>query len=309
MLRVIPNEDTIAQAGDIIRRGQLVAFPTETVYGLGADAKNPEAVARIYKVKGRPSDNPLIWHANRLESFESVVNFTADARKLAAAFWPGPFSMVLEGKEKGTQAVRVPSHPITRAIIEASGCIIAAPSANISGRPSPTCAQHVADDLEGAIEMLIDGGPTDEGLESTVVDLHTGEVRLLRPGAITLEMLRDVLGDTPCYAPDATDTPASEAPISPGMKYRHYAPEAPLILLVGPPDAVTDKLSSYTDGAGILRTYNKSPEYIAKNLFNQLRDFDRQNVPLILAEGVAEEGIGLAIMNRLRKAAAEVIYL
>jgi len=303
---VPPLPENIARAAEIIRAGGLVAFPTETVYGLGADAQNPDAVAKVYQVKGRPSDNPLIWHGNALEDFEGVAECTALARRLADAFWPGALTMILNG-ENGTLAVRVPSHPVARSLLAASGCLIAAPSANISGRPSPTRAAHVMHDLSGKIEMVIDGGAAEKGVESTVVDLHSGAVRLLRPGAVSLEMLRSVAGEV-IYEPDAEGEDAK--PLSPGMKYKHYSPKAAVLLLVGPPEAVTAKAAEYdSTKTGILRTHNDSPETVARQLFDRLRQFDEDGAELILAEGVSEEGIGLAVMNRLRKAAAEVIYL
>jgi L-threonylcarbamoyladenylate synthase len=308
-----PDGAVISRAAEILRQGGLVAFPTETVYGLGADASNGPAVAKIYKVKGRPSDNPLIWHGVSVRQLEGAAQFSGEALRLAEAYWPGPLTLVLNSTVPGsgeTVAVRVPSHPVTRELIEASGCIIAAPSANLSGRPSPTRARHVIKDLGGAIEMIIDGGPSQNGLESTVVDLHTeGSPRLLRPGAVTPEMIKNVLGKLDC--PDTNRLTEGEAPLSPGMKYRHYAPQAPLILLIGSPKAVSEKIESYAanPSAGIFRTSHEKPEDIAKTLFDRLRGFDDAGASVIIAEGVKEEGIGLAIMNRLKKAAAEVIYL
>ena len=312
MLRIVidadnPEPDKLAQAGEIIRRGGLVAFPTETVYGLGADALNEEAVARIYKVKGRPSDNPLIRHANRAEDFYKHVIFCDTAHRLADTFWPGSLTLVLNKADgTGTLAVRVPQHNIARGLIEASGCIIAAPSANLSGRPSPTKAEHVAEDFpNGEIDMLIDGGAASKGLESTVVDLHTHVPRLLRPGAVSLEMLKDAIGEIDCPTQDMS----GEAPLSPGMKYRHYAPKAPLTLLIGTPDAVSDAVKNHAGNTGVIRTHNIEAETTARTLFDKLRQFDRDGVSRIIVEGVSEAGIGLAIMNRLKKAAAEVIYL
>ena len=329
----MPDKAVINQAAEILRRGGLIAFPTETVYGLGANAQNPEAVARIYQVKGRPSDNPLIWHGNSLEDFEGIADFSAGAsmdtssgvfsnvQKLAKAFWPGPLTMVLPlisgtchdiftDTSQKTIAIRVSSHPITRVLIAASGCIIAAPSANLSGRPSPTRAKHVIEDLDGAIEMIIDGGPAQNGLESSVIDLSSGKIpRLLRPGAITLEMLQSVIGKV-----DFSELSVSgdAAPLSPGMKYRHYAPKATLILVIGSPEGVSAKAKAYKDKGetvGLLTTSKDTLQTVAQNLFEQLRQFDAMGVSVIVAEGVKEEGIGLAIMNRLKKAAAEVIYL
>jgi len=307
-----PDSAVVGQAAEILRQGGLVAFPTETVYGLGVNAQDAEAVARVYQVKGRPSDNPLIWHGNSLGAFENVVSEIAvAAQKLADIFWPGPLTLVLPRPSGQTLAIRVPSHPVTRAIIAASGCLIAAPSANISGRPSPTKAKHVMEDLDGAIEMIIDGGSAQNGLESTVVDLHTGKPRLLRPGAVTLEMLQDVLGEVEC--PQPSDDLKESAPLSPGMKYRHYAPKAPLILVVGGDSAaVSDIAESYTakgQKIGVLATSQYLLDDIAHILFDRLRQFDEDGVSTIIAEGVKEEGIGLAIMNRLKKAAAEVITL
>ena len=300
---VAADDAAIRMAAEILRKGGLVAFPTETVYGLGADATNPAAISEVYRVKGRPSDNPLIWHGNDIAEFENFAVFSDDARRMAEMFWPGPFTMVVQRKGGGTLALRVPFHPVARALIAAAGCLVAAPSANLSGRPSPTLARHVMEDLEGAIDMIIDGGPTQKGLESTVVDMHGEKPRLLRPGAVTMEMLRDVINI------DVATGETGDSPLSPGMKYRHYSPKAPLILLIGPPEAVSAKIESYDKNAGIMRTSQESAEYTAQTLFERLRTFDEMRVPLILAEGRSEEGVGLAVMNRLKKAAAEVIYL
>ena len=315
MLRVVvdskePEADIIAQAGSILRNGGLVAFPTETVYGLGADAQNPDAVAKVYREKGRPSDNPLIWHGNCMEDFSSIADLSSDkARKLCEAFWPGPLTVVVPrcSNPALSLAIRVPSHPVTRALIAASGCFIAAPSANLSGRPSPTCAQHVVADFKGgSIDMLIDGGSTINGLESTVVSFISEIPKLLRPGAVTLEMLRDVIGEVECHN---SETAEESAPLSPGMKYRHYSPKAPLILIIGLPDAVSKKMEEYGPDAAILRTSNEDINVVARTLFGRLRQFDNNEAPLILAEGVEEVGLGHAVMNRLKKAAAEVIYI
>lgn len=326
-----PDPDIIRQGAKILQEGGLVAFPTETVYGLGANALDPSAVAQIYKVKGRPSDNPLILHANSLEELKDVVNIGSDTsyssninlvvQRLAKAFWPGPLTLVLPGNNSKVPsvAVRVPAHSVTRALIAASGCIIAAPSANLSGRPSPTKAKHVTEDLDGAIEMIIDGGSTQNGLESTVVDLYSkGLPKLLRPGSITLEMLQDVLGEIECPDLNNHNIENSDAPLAPGMKYRHYAPQAPLILVIGDCyeakrkaiNTITEKYKTDGKTVGILASSSKDTfEDIAQRLFDKLREFDEMKVSVIVAEGVKEEGIGTAIMNRLRKAAAEVIYV
>jgi len=343
-----PDTSVLKQAGEVIRRGGLVAFPTETVYGLGADALNDEAVARVYKAKGRPADNPLIWHVNNVTELEKITRLSAETssvvEQLAKAFWPGPLTLVLNRKDEingiarktGTNetiAVRIPSHPVARALISASGCIIAAPSANVSGKPSPTQAAHVLEDFSASndIEMVLDGGATQNGLESTVLDLHQeGKITLLRPGAITLEMLKNVVGEVSVIAGGTESVEIEGAPLSPGMKYRHYAPKAPLFLITGYPETAIAqeicKRAKTSQKAGILATTQtlhiydnlpesnifvlgnrKKPENMAQDLFSCLRNFDALGVEIIFVEGVDEDGIGTAIMNRLRKAAVEVI--
>jgi len=307
-----PDTTIIKQAAEIIKNGGLVAFPTETVYGLGANAQNPEAVAKIYKAKQRPADNPLIWHGNSLQDLQSVVEFSSLARKLANAFWPGPLTLVLPSKVSAyakTIAVRVPSHSVSRAIIAESGCLIAAPSANSSGKPSPTKASHVAKDLDGAIDMIIDGGAANNGLESTVLDLHTGVARLLRPGGITLEMLQDIIGEVAIPQKNELSLGLDgDTPLSPGMKYRHYAPNAPVVLVeAGQAMLIANNYQKKGKTVGILETSKyKSLEIAAKELFDRLRQFDEQDVSVIIVETVPEEGIGMAIMNRLRKAALKI---
>ena len=299
-----PEAELIRQAANIISDGGLVAFPTETVYGLGANAKNEAAVAKIYKVKGRPSDNPLIWHGNALEDFWDIARFSETALKLAEAFWPGPFTMVLPTKNNKDKsvAVRVSSNPVIRHLIAESGCIIAAPSANISGRPSPTKADHVKDDLDGLIDMIIDGGQCKNGLESTVTDLFTGDCpAILRPGAVTAEMIISV-------AKELRPPGFSGKTISPGMKYRHYAPKTPIILVTGTNfDEIVDDHKKKGERVGVLRLNKNSYEEAAFSLYERLRDFDKSDVSLIIAEAVPEEGVGAAVMNRLRKAAAKVV--
>ena len=338
-----PCGESMACAAAIIRQGGLVAFPTETVYGLGANAVDAAAVARVYQAKGRPSDNPLIWHGLDTAAFAKVVDFPPLAQKLAAAFWPGALTLVLNRKpgfgetEAQTLAVRAPSHPVFRALLAQSGCFIAAPSANLSGRPSPTLAAHVAEDLNGRIDLLLDGGPAHNGVESTVVDVHTGVARLLRPGAISLEALREIIpvewcGDTKdketVKGPEGLlfgGRPA--APLSPGMKYRHYAPRAPLVLVPSPQEVVARALASpvSTGGKiGVLATAVSQKMYetafvgaphivvinagecledVARNLFAVLRRFDTLGVCAIYTETFPKTGVGLAIMNRLEKAA------
>lgn len=327
----------LAEAGEIIRRGGLVAFPTETVYGLGGNAFDPDAASKIYEAKGRPSDNPLIVHIADMAGLDDIVENVPDtAGKLADAFWPGPMTLVMKKKPAvpdrttgglDTVAVRMPAEEIARALIRVSTVPIAAPSANRSGRPSTTTARHCIEDLDGRVDMIIDGGSVEIGLESTIVDL-TGDVpTLLRPGAVTLEMLRDVLGqvetDPAILGPLSDDI----KPRAPGMKYRHYAPKAKLTIVTGSPDKVQKKINALVTAdaaagkkAGVIATAESRNAYhgqtvlrvmglrndemtIAHNLFAILREFDETGVDVIYSEGFEEDGIGRAIMNRLRKAA------
>lgn len=331
------EEQTYALAGEILRSGGLVAFPTETVYGLGGDALRVEASKKIYAAKGRPSDNPLIVHIGDISQMEQVAgDIPKEAYLLAEKFWPGPLTMVLSKSEivpyettggLDTVAVRYPNHPVALKLLRSSGVMIAAPSANTSGRPSPTCARHVAEDLEGKIEMILDGGSVSIGLESTIVDL-TGEVpTILRPGYITKEMLEQVVG------PVETDRAILEEnaslglrPKAPGMRYRHYAPKGELTIFEGERAVVTRRINEEAKLAleagksvGIIATEEtkldypygrvrvigslKDEETIARGLYEVLRDFDTDEAEVILGESYPEEGIGQAIMNRLMKAA------
>ncbi|MBQ6321481.1 MAG: threonylcarbamoyl-AMP synthase, partial [Lachnospiraceae bacterium] len=232
------DPEQIARAGEILRAGGLVAFPTETVYGLGGDGLNPAASEKIYAAKGRPSDNPLIIHIAALADMEKIVaGIPSDARKLAEAFWPGPLTMILQKSSLvplqttgglQTVAIRYPSHPVAQALIAAGGGYIAAPSANLSGRPSPTSASHVIADLNGRIDAIIDGGDGNIGLESTIIDLTEEEPVILRPGYVSLEMAREVLGEVR-MDPGLLKEDPTIRPKAPGMKYRHYAPRADLI--------------------------------------------------------------------------------
>ncbi len=261
-----PEEEIILRAAEFIKNGDLVAFPTETVYGLGADALRPEASRKIYAAKGRPSDNPLIVHIAQIEDLYRIADpVPEEALALAKRFWPGPLTMILHKKDcvpkqttggLDTVAIRFPSHPVARELIRQSGCLIAAPSANTSGRPSPTCAAHVYRDLNGKIAMLLDGGEVGLGLESTIIDLSVDRPAILRPGFITEEMLEEVLGEVDPGAPfaetghekpEASKKPEvvpksteeiGQAPKAPGMKYTHYAPKAPMTLVRGDQDAV-----------------------------------------------------------------------
>lgn len=299
------NEIIIKTAADIIAGGGLVAFPTETVYGLGGDAFDVNASARIYEAKGRPSDNPLIVHIAALEDLYSLTdNVPEKALALAKEFWPGPLTMIVDKKScvpdtvtggLSTVAVRLPSHKVARDLIKASGTFIAAPSANLSGRPSPTRAEHVIEDLSGRVDMIIDGGDIEIGLESTIVDLTEDVPVILRPGYITMEMIEDVIGDVRLDKALMTGVSDGVAPKAPGMKYRHYAPKAELTIIEGERDKVINRINSFVEeGRGRNRkvgvmltteTYDMvdadvkislgsgdSNEEIARNLFATLRD-------------------------------------
>lgn len=333
------NRKTLQEAGDILKRGGLVAFPTETVYGLGADALNEEAAKKIYAAKGRPSDNPLIVHITNMAALGKIVSQIPDAaRKVAEAYWPGPLTMIFEktkivpyGTTGGleTVAVRMPSHPAARAVIDAGGGYIAAPSANTSGRPSPTRAEHVAEDLDGRIEMIVDGGPVEIGVESTILDMTITPPMILRPGAVTREMLEELIGEV---AVDQTLLKADSrtAPKAPGMKYRHYAPKANLVVVEGEMEEVTAWIrqtaaARQQEGkkVGIIATEETKESYpegdvkvagtradeatIASSLYGILREFDGDGVDEIYSEAFASGGIGAAVMNRLLKAAGHQV--
>ncbi|PNV62305.1 threonylcarbamoyl-AMP synthase [Clostridium sp. chh4-2] len=330
------KEEELQEAAQIIRDGGLVAFPTETVYGLGANALDEQAARKIYEAKGRPSDNPLIAHVSSLEELKPLVKEIPEAaKKLMDAFWPGPMTMIFPksgvvpyGTTGGldTVAVRMPSDPVARALISLAGVPIAAPSANTSGRPSPTTAQHVWQDMEGKIEMILDGGPVGIGLESTIVDV-TGEIpTILRPGAVTMEMLKKVLGDVKMDPAILGPLKEDVKPKAPGMKYRHYAPKANLTLVEGEQETVVSEINRRvrekleqgfkvgvicTDEtkncypSGELRSLGirAKEETIAHNLFAVLREFDDLQVDYIYSESFSDASLGQAIMNRLTKAA------
>lgn len=337
-----PDPAIIERAGLILRQGELVAFPTETVYGLGASALDARAVKAIFGAKGRPADNPLIVHVARPGDLDSLVDQVPEAaQELVQAFWPGPLTLVLAGggglpdeisAGLGTVAVRMPSHPVALALIAAARVPVAAPSANLSGRPSPTTADHVLTDLGGRIQLVLDGGPAGMGLESTVLDLSGPCPVVLRPGGVTPAQLEQVIGpvlvDPGALALERQDAtgPESGPPRSPGMKYSHYAPAAPLILVEGEPGAVVERVRQLARDysgrglrVGILAcaetagTYDSTPVLVAGRrsdpvavaaaLYSLLRKFDSLSVDVILAEGIEPDGLGLAIMNRLRRAA------
>ncbi|MGP3560128.1 L-threonylcarbamoyladenylate synthase [Geobacillus sp. BK01] len=325
--RIYPQ---IQEAAEWLRAGEVIAFPTETVYGLGADASSTAAVEKIFAAKGRPSDNPLIVHVASMAHVEAVAaSIPPVAKTLMERFWPGPLTFVLPKRAGAvservtaglpTVAVRMPDHRLALALIEASGLALAAPSANRSGRPSPTTAAHVLADLNGRIAGVIDGGPTGIGVESTVLDC-SGEVpTILRPGGVTKEMLCEVIG----YVAEAVGTGnEQEAPKAPGMKYTHYAPKAPLWIAAGPPaflQKLVDERRAEGKKVGVLTTEENRHLYaadvvlacgtrrelatVAQCLYDTLRQFDETNVDLIYSEAFPEDGIGVAIMNRLHKAA------
>lgn len=332
-----PDEAALAEAAKLLRAGELVAFPTETVYGLGGDALDATASRRIYAAKGRPSDNPLIVHiCDPAALSELAREIPPSAYRLAERFWPGPLTMILKKSGRvpsettgglDTVAVRMPSDPIARALLAVSGVYIAAPSANASGRPSPTKASHVMDDLNGRIPLILDGGPVEIGLESTIVDLSGEKPWILRPGYITLAMLRQVLPDAE-YDPAVLRRQRDENLVAkaPGMKYRHYAPKGSLRIYEGDLERVVRKvreeaLKKQNEGfcVAILaseETKGRYPEFtvrsvgdrereetIAANLFDTLREFDRLGADYIFGECFRQEGLGEAIMNRLLKAA------
>ncbi len=309
------NDDAIAEAGVLIRAGRLVAFPTETVYGLGADATNDAAVAAIFAAKGRPRFNPLIVHFAARREIEADAALTPQADALADAFWPGPLTLVLRRTPNcglsrlvsaglDTLAVRMPAHDTARALIEVAGCPIAAPSANRSGAISPTTAQHVAQSLGTAPAIILDGGPTTVGLESTVIDASGPQPALLRPGAVTREQIEPLIG--PLAAPKDSDAEGPKP--SPGMLARHYAPRHPLRIGVTTPNADEALLAFGPDvPAGAARTLNLSPAgdlvEAAANLFAMLHELDAEAVSGIAVMPIPENGLGAAINDRLMRAA------
>jgi tRNA threonylcarbamoyl adenosine modification protein (Sua5/YciO/YrdC/YwlC family) len=253
-----PDKATMKRAGALIAAGELVAFPTETVYGLGGDALDPDASRKIYAAKGRPSDNPLIVHIAEIKDLERVAqSVPEEARRLAEAFWPGPLTIIVQKSEcvpyattggMDTVAVRMPNHPVALALIRESGCLIAAPSANTSGRPSPTEAAHVAEDLTGKIPMILDGGPVGIGIESTIIDLTEEQPMVLRPGYITPQMLSEVIGREVIIDPGILALDDTKRPKAPGMKYKHYAPKADMVIVEGDETGVITKIKALTAG-------------------------------------------------------------
>ena len=337
------DEDKMQEAGNLIAAGELVAFPTETVYGLGGDALHPEAAKKIYAAKGRPSDNPLIIHIAEVSDLERVAKVVPEqAKKLAEAFWPGPLTMVVWKKEDvpyattgglDTVAVRMPNHPVALDLIRKSGKLIAAPSANTSGRPSPTEGSHVMEDLDGRIAMVLDSGPVGIGIESTIIDLTEDIPMVLRPGYITPEMLSEVLGEEVIMDPGIIAADDTTKPKAPGMKYKHYAPKADMVIVDGEKENVVAKITeciqkAKADGlkAAVIATEETKSLYeadvvlcigardeedsIARHMYKILRDCDKLDVDVIYSESFKTPRIGQAIMNRLLKAAGhQVIHV
>lgn len=335
------DKECLESAGEILRNGGLVAFPTETVYGLGGDALNPSSSEKIYAAKGRPSDNPLIVHICKFEDIYRIAADTPESRrmlkvaeKLAHAFWPGPLTMILPKSDEvpyettgglSTVAVRMPNHKTALALIEKGGGYIAAPSANTSGRPSPTLAKHVKEDMDGRIDMIVDGGEVGIGIESTIVDLTVEPVQILRPGYITAAMISQIVGKVDMDVTILSDT-SGQTPRAPGMKYRHYAPKGELTIVSGKQEDVVKYINQALKKAreaglktGVIATDETKEQYeadlvktagsrqdevtVAKSLYGILRDFDEEGMQVMYSESFPLDGIGQAIMNRLLKAA------
>ena len=327
----------VACAADILRRGGLLGIPTETVYGLGANGLNEDAVRRIFEAKGRPQDNPLILHIPNAEWLTRYCQEIPQAAyELAAKFWPGPLTMILKRRENvpdvttgglDTVGVRCPNHAVTLAILEAAQVPVAAPSGNISGRPSPTCARHMIEDMEGRIDGIVDGGACGVGVESTIIDLTSHPPRLLRPGGLPLEQLEEVLGEIAVDRAVVAPLAEGEKVRAPGMKYRHYAPKAPVTVVTGDSEQTAQYIREKADTlTGIIcfdeyqtmfegctvqsigSVQDKGEQ--ARRIFDALRAFDTTPVRAIFAQCPGDEGLGLAIANRLKKAAGfQVIQL
>ena len=328
-----PEEEKIKVAAKAIRSGNLVAFPTETVYGLGADAFNENAVRKIFEAKNRPADNPLIIHIASIEQFFEIVD-TEQAKEIenvANKVWPGPITFVAKKKEGckiarsataglSTVAVRMPAHPVALALIRQSGVPIAAPSANLATKPSATKAEHVFEEFKDKVDVLLDAGNTFYGLESTIIDITRNPPALLRPGPFTVEELERIFGRIE-VSEGARGLKTADVPIAPGMKYRHYAPDKPLVLCdkdkiakaiddaknkgLKPILLVSNETASHFNGVDAIALGSEQNMYeIAKNLFDALKRLDKTDADIGIAQTFPERGIGLAIMNRLRKAAS-----
>lgn len=317
--------EDIRDAAQIIAGGGLVAFPTETVYGLGADALNEEAVLKVYAAKGRPSDNPMIVHISSNDDFEKLTpEVTKDMKALMKVFWPGPMTMIVRRRPLvpdvttgglDTVGIRMPDHPVALELIERSGCPIAAPSANLSGKPSPTTAQHVVDDLDGRVEGIICSDDCQFGIESTVIDMTGAVPMILRPGIITREDLETTLHKKVLLDPALNKRPDQSdnqdfKPKAPGMKYKHYAPKAQMVVFEGRPDeveAAMDRERSEREALGqkvcIIAFNDKDQKAAAHQFFARLREADKSGADVILAAALREEGVGFSVMNRMLKSA------
>ena len=332
-----PDAAACQLASELLKKGKLVAFPTETVYGLGANALNAEAVLSIFAAKGRPADNPLIVHIHDRAQLSDLCDVPPQAGRLMDAFWPGPLTMLFNRKPAvppevtaglPTVAIRMPSHPVAAAMLKACGLPIAAPSANSSGRPSPTTAAHVFEDMNGKIPLILDGGECDVGVESTVLDLCHDRPTILRPGGVTKEMLESVLGQEVLLAGSILrPLGENEVALSPGMRYRHYAPKGVVTLVEGPEERTVPLLRRlcleqaqagrkacvlcFTEHMAALSDCDPhdigsaaSPAEIAHRLFDTLRRLDEEGMEAVFSEVIPPEGMGLAVMNRLGRAAA-----
>ena len=335
--RILPPTDAaIAEAAALIRAGELVAFPTETVYGLGADGLNREAVAKIFQAKGRPGDNPLILHISALDQITPLIacELSPVAKKMADAFWPGPLTMIFPKSARvpenvsaglSTVAIRFPAHPDAQRLIAAAETPIAAPSANRSGKPSPTTANHVFEDMDGRIPLILDGGECLVGVESTVVDMTGPVPHILRPGGITAEQIAQVAGASEVDSAVMRPLAEGEKPRSPGMAHRHYAPNGQLTVFTGDSDRIIQRIQSEYDRAKAngsrplilsmeahvasygdrrIESLGADETAMAHRLFALLRDADHMEADVLFAEGVEAKGVGLAVMNRLGRAAA-----
>jgi L-threonylcarbamoyladenylate synthase len=332
-----PDMEKVRVAAGFIQRGGLVAFPTETVYGLGADALNSKAVLALFEAKKRPLDNPPIVHvANVRDVGRLVEDVSSEGEKLMREFWPGPLTLIFRRSKTvpdvavaglDTVAIRMPRHNVALALIRESKCPISAPSANLAGKPSPTLAKHVLDDLDGRIDAVLDAGPTSIGVESTVLDLTVTPPQVLRPGGTPFELLKKVLGRVELNPVVTAEKPLPvEKARSPGVKHKHYAPDADVVVVEGELPAIVEKVVELTkfyrrrgSTVGVLCTDETAKYYdadvvkslgsrsdlpaVARNLFRLLREFDLEKVDVIVAEGLPLKGLGLAVMNRLRKAA------
>ena len=333
-----PDDVIIERASSLIRSGEIVAFPTETVYGLGANALDPLAISKIYQIKGRPSDNPLIVHIGDLNMLSGLVSTIPPREmRMIKKFWPGPITLIFKKSKSvpkittgglGTVAVRMPRNKIALALIKRSGLPIAAPSANLSGKPSPTNASHVKEDLDGKVKLILDGGRTEIGIESTVIDMTPRIPVILRPGGISKERIEDEIGEVRFH-----DTllgirsKSKKINKSPGMKYRHYSPNARVVIVEGSKTRAEEKIIELTkklkdDGkrvsimtanrslkpnANIIQFLGNNLDTIARNLFANLRKADKDHIDVIVVQGINYNNTGFAIMNRLKKAADQII--